>query len=145
MRSLLLVALSSLAGCNNDLEPEQAAELFARIQADDYRQWARAPGFETRQPSNTAHADRVDIYVNATVDEALRGAPLGAWPVGSLIVKDGFDRDDELELIAVMEKRPDGWFWAEYFDGDSRSSGKPDLCLDCHARGDDYVRSFDLP
>ena len=143
MRLLLLVILSS-AACDNDQEPAQAAALFARIQAEDYRSWEHAPGFATRQPSNTSHADQVDIYVNPTVSEVLGGGTRDRWPVGSLIVKDGFNRDNELGLVAVMEKRADGWFWAEYFDGDSRSSGKPDLCLDCHDAGDDYVRSFDL-
>ena len=46
-----------------------------------------------------------------------------------------------------MEKRADGsWFWAEYTaDGDSLYSGRPDICVGCHALGDDFIRAFDLP
>ena len=57
----------------------------------------------------------------------------------------GFDGSD-LELVAVMEKRDDGWFYAE-FDGEGEAdySGKPAVCTDCHESGDDYVRAFSLP
>lgn len=133
-----------LAACGDDQQPEVAADLLTRVRADDYRAWDRAPGYSTRQPSNTAHADAVDIYVNPTIATALGEDALDAWPVGSQIVKDGFD-GDELELIAILEKRPDGWFFAEYYDGESKYSGRPDVCLDCHDAGDDFVLAFDLP
>lgn len=144
VRLLLAVALSTVGCADNDQEPEQADELLARVQAEDYRQWTRAPGYETRQPSHTSHSRAVDIYVNATVASALEGEALDRWPVGSIIVKDGFD-GETLKLTAVMEKRDDGWFWAEYKNNDSKFSGKPDVCLDCHDIGDDYVRAFSLP
>jgi hypothetical protein len=142
--AMTLAFAASTTACGDDQAPEEAAALLTRIRAEDYRTWDRAPGYETRRPANSPHAEQVDIYVNPTVAGALIAEPLEAWPVGSLIVKDGFDGND-LELIAVMEKRGDGWFWAEYFDGDSKYSGKPEVCLDCHERGDDYVLAFDLP
>lgn len=132
------------AACGDDQAPEEAAALLTRIRADGYREWDRAPGYEARRPANSPHAEQVDIYVNPTVASALVAGPLDAWPLGSVIVKDGFDGND-LELIAVMEKRGDGWFWAEYFDDDSKYSGKPEVCLDCHDAGGDYVLAFDLP
>lgn len=140
----LLIAVVCLAACGDDQAPEEAAALLERIRAEDYRAWERAPGYETRQPAASPHADEVDIYVNSIVADALAGEALDEWPVGALIVKDGWDGDD-LELIALMEKQEDGWFWAEYFDGDSKYSGRPEVCLDCHDAGDDYVLAFSLP
>ncbi len=142
--AMLVAAVIGSSACGDDQAPEEAAALLTRVRADNYRTWNRAPGYETRRPANSPHAEQVDIYVNATVATALESGPLQAWPVGSLIVKDGFDGND-LELIAIMEKREDGWFWAEYFGGDSKYSGRPGVCLDCHDAGDDFVLAFDLP
>ena len=142
---VLLVPLA-LAGCGDNQDPEGARELWRRIRAEDYRSWSRAPGFESRRRSNAPHGNGVDIYINDVVADALAaGEPLDEWPEGSLIVKDGFD-DSELDLVATMEKRVSGWFWAEYDDeGDTLYSGQPELCTDCHASGDDSVRAFALP
>jgi hypothetical protein len=146
LTALLALAFVPAAGCGDNQDPAGARALWRRIQADDYRAWQRAPGYETRRSSSAAHGNRVDIYVNDTVAEALAaGEQLDAWPEGSLIVKDGYD-DSDLELTAAMEKRAEGWFWAEYDDeGDAIYSGKPELCTDCHESGDDGVRAFSLP
>lgn len=138
-----LVAVVLCTACGDDQAPEEAAALLTRIRAEGYQNWDRAPGYETRRRSNAPHSEEVDIYINPTVTGALLTDAV-EWPLGSLIVKDGFDGNDH-ELIAVMEKREDGWFWAEYFDGESKYSGKPDVCLDCHDVGSDYVLAFDLP
>jgi hypothetical protein len=151
---VVLVALASLVapglvGCGDDQDPDAAAALWARIQSEGYRGFARAPGYEARQPSNTAHSDQVDIYVNAVIADALAaGEPLSAWPVGALIVKDGFTDSGDHALVAAMDKRADGWFWAEWSDvtGESaKYSGQPSICIDCHASGEDMVRAFGLP
>ncbi len=147
LRVTLAAALSlSAASCTDDQDPEGAATLYEELQASDYRSWARAPGYEARRSSSAPHGGEVDIYVNEVVASALgAGEPLEAWPEGSLIVKDGWDGSD-LELIAAMEKRSDGWYWAEWDgEGSSLYSGKPELCTDCHASGDDYVRAFGFP
>ena len=105
----------------------------------------RAPGYETRQPSRAPHGGAVDIFVNARVSEALAGPPIGGWPVASIIAKDGWN-GDALHIIAVMEKRSDGWFWAELdAAGEPMFSGQPSVCLDCHRGGSDFVQAFDLP
>jgi hypothetical protein len=123
-----------------------ARDLLADIRAQGYRGWARAPGWPARAASDGPHGGEVDIYVNAVVSEALAaGEPKGAWPLGALIAKDGWDGAD-LAHIAVMQKRSDGWFWAEYDGaGDPAYSGHPEVCTDCHHRGSDYVLSFRLP
>lgn len=130
--------------CGDDQSPAEARSLLDRVRSENYRGWSRPPGYESRRSTNAPHADAVDIYVNDVVRDALAGGPIDAWPVGSVIVKDGWD-DDALELVAIMEKRSDGWFWAEYYDDESKYSGKPSICTNCHASGDDFVRAFFFP
>lgn len=135
-----------LSGCGDDQDPEGARLLWEAIQREGYRSFARAPGYPGRRPTRAPHADEVEIYVNAEVERALDSPlALDAWPVGSLIVKDGWD-GNSLDIVAAMQKRADGWFWVEWSgDGTSLFSGRPETCLGCHRIGDDWVRAFGLP
>jgi len=142
----VLVVGAAVAACRQNDAPEAATALWDRVHAASFRTWRRAPGYEQRRSSNAPHSNDVDIYVNPTLAAALDAQrPLTAWPEGSLIVKEGFD-GNEREIVAMMEKRADGWFWAEYDDdGEPLYSGKPDICTDCHASGADSVRAFGFP
>jgi hypothetical protein len=155
MRRLLFVGLSVavvLAACTQDDDPEGARALWDKINtAPGFQTWQRAPGFASRKPSFTAHSDDVEIFVNDKISTALatRGSrPIDEWPEGSTIVKEGFSGDTR-KIVAVMEKRADGWFWAEYNGkGDSLYSGRPSVCIDCHDNRKDYsdwVYAFELP
>lgn len=145
MLGRIALAVVALAACRNQDEAGAIA-LWDEVHDAEYTTWARAPGFPTRQPSSTSHGDAVDIYINDVLAEALAsGEKLTAWPEGSLIVKDGFKGDSPL-LVAIMEKREDGWFFAEYdADGDVSFSGQPRVCTKCHDSGADYVRAFGFP
>lgn len=153
VRNRLFLLFLIAAACGQDDDPNHAKEVFAKInEGAGFRSWARAPGFPKRTPSFTAHSDAVEIFVNTNVTATLAGgAPKREWPVGSIIVKEGFAGMDEdtRNLVAVMEKRADGWFWAEYNgDGDTLFSGKPAVCVDCHDNRKDYsdwVYAFELP
>jgi hypothetical protein len=142
----LIAGAGLLLGCGDNQDDAGARELLSEVRADEYRTWDRAPGYDARRSSDAPHGGAVDIYINDLVAEVLAfGDPLSGWPEGSIIVKDGFDGSD-LELIAIMEKRSDGWYWAEYdSDGDPDYSGRPSVCIDCHRDGSDYVRAFRLP
>ncbi|MFO0555792.1 MAG: cytochrome P460 family protein [Polyangiaceae bacterium] len=150
MRSTWKAALLGLTvvavGCRQNDEPADAEALFDEIQADEYTSWERAPGYKERRASSAPHGDEVEIFVNDVVADALDASGLDAWPVGSIVAKNGYSSDGELELVAVMEKRETGWFWAEYdADGVPQYSGSPTICTDCHASGSDFVRAFSLP
>jgi hypothetical protein len=148
---VMLVALLA-AGCGQDDDPDGARALWTKIAG--FRTWQRAPGYGTRKPSFTAHASAVEIFVSPEVEAALttpEAPPLRTWPVGSVIVKEGFTSvtGGSRKLVAAMEKRADGWFWAEYDDaGESKFSGHPSVCTDCHDNRQsysDWVYSFELP
>lgn len=145
----LVVALGG--GCRQNDDPEGAKQLFGKINdGQGFRSWRRAPGFPFRKPSFTAHSNEVELFINEPIAKALQGPePAAQWPVGSIIVKEGFSDRDTRSLIAVMERRADGWYWAE-FDGDGEPlySGQPKICIDCHENRkehSDWVYAFELP
>ncbi len=157
MRRALLLVLAMLvpAGCRQNDDPDGARALYAKVnEGAGFRSWRRAPGFPERKPSFTAHARAVEIFVNEPIAGALDGPdPVTEWPVGSIVVKEGFSGDRRV-LVAIMEKRapgrgPDAWFWTETDgDGEPLYSGRPAVCVDCHderARYSDWVYSFELP
>jgi hypothetical protein len=146
-----LLALCLLAvACGSDDEknqdPDTANALLAEIQSE-YRSWDRAPGYDQRMPTSAPHGEQVDIFVNPTLSTAVSGSPIDAWPVESIVAKDGWQADGQtLEVIAVMQKRADGWFFAE-FDGAGSPiySGQPSVCTGCHAQGSDQILAFGFP
>lgn len=142
---LFAAALLAVA-CGDNQAPDDAAATWSRIQAIPYRSMARAPGYATRTPSTAPHGDAVDIFIDGATKRAFdEKKMLTEWPVRTLIVKDGYDGAD-LAFVAVMEKRQNGWFFAEYDgEGNAKYSGQPSLCVDCHRSGSDFVRAFKLP
>jgi hypothetical protein len=141
------IAMFLLTACGRG----DARQLLESLQDDDYRSYRRAPGWETpRVESSAPHSNFVDIYIDDTLADALdEGTPLDRWPDGSIIVKDGWTRQSggDLAIIAVMEKRGDAWFFAEY-KGNGRVlyAGENDrVCVGCHDGDNDRVLAFDLP
>ncbi len=145
----IIALIFSTAACGDDQNPDEGRALFERIQSENYESFATAPGYDAPRPSQAPHSDNTQIFVNDIVASALSaGEPITEWPVGSLIVKNGYDSDNALDIIAAMDKRADGWFWAEWLDHTDPStdfSGKPDLCISCHEVGDDFVQGFAFP
>jgi hypothetical protein len=142
----LALCVACVIACGGEeIDEAGAAELWQRIHAEDYRAWDRAPGWESRQPTVSAHGHTADIFVNAVVTSAIQTPDLTAWPLDSLLVKDSY-RGDSLALVAVMEKRADGWYFAEWDDGgDAKFAGSPSVCLDCHGAAPDFIFSAVLP
>jgi hypothetical protein len=142
-----------LGGCeDNNRAATSAKELWSRVQPV-YTSWSSPSAFKELRPSETLHKRKVRVFFNDLMqphhvdretcqqraDEGVSGgviiaqAGLTEWPLGSVIVKEG--HDDGLEIIAMMEKRDHGWFYAEYdASGEVLFSGKsPQLCVSCHA------------
>jgi hypothetical protein len=147
-----LALLALVASCGDDQDPAGASALWDEINAGaGFRSWRRAPDYPERRPSFTAHGRQVEIFISSEMSSALAGAsPIGEWPVGSTLVKEGFSKGGARVLVAAMKKRgPGDWFWAEYTDdGEPRFSGRPAICVDCHddrATYSDWVYSVELP
>jgi hypothetical protein len=152
------VVVALLVGCESPApELGDERELLTRVRGDAYESWTRAPGWEELQASNVQHGAFTEVFLNEIVVEALTADPKSqtTWPLGSIIVMDGWYDEERAEraTLAIMEKRAEGWYFEEYTgavaeDAVPRFGGQhpdPDLCVGCHAAGDDYVRAFDLP
>jgi hypothetical protein len=134
-----------LFGCGEDVDEAGARALWDEIHGAGYRSWQRPPGWETAQPSVSAHGEKAEIFVNPVMVDASMQERLSAWPEASLLVKDSY-RGDSLALIAAMKKQSGEWFFAEWSgDGEVKFGGRPDVCLDCHRAGSDHVFSLSLP
>jgi hypothetical protein len=143
----LLAVVLLLAACGDDQDPGGAKELWDRIHAQAYPSWRRPPSYPVRTASFTLHGDQVEIFINPVMTKAL-GTSLTAWPEGAIIVKDIY-ASGKLVQVAAMEKRKEGWFWAEWSaSGDSIYSGKPKVCVSCHdnrAGYSDFTYSLEFP
>jgi hypothetical protein len=152
--ALLALAVLPLGACTDGSGGSATAGGATLLdEVAGYRDWARAPGDFAMPlaPSSGPHGSFVDIYINDVVEQALLAEPgtLEAWPVGSIIVKDGWeDAEGTLRFVALMEKTDDGWYWEEYADDNLESplyAGSPGVCVNCHGAGNDSVRAFALP
>ena len=139
MRNLLFATLAALVllSCGDNQDETGADSLLDRVESENYRSWRRAPNFPQRVQSATSHSGAVEIFLNPTMANAI-DAPMpaeGSWPVGSVVVKEGYTSvEGDLRLVAIMEKRDSGWYYAEYFGGSPRYSGRPKICTNCHER-----------
>ena len=112
-----------------------------------YRSWQTAPGHETPQPATGPHGVKDQVFMNETVVRTLDGPPATAWPVGSAIVKDVYNRSGTLIILEYMQRTGEGWYYASF-----QSSGRVvtegvsiERCQNCHGGGSDSVFTFKLP
>ena len=154
-----------LFGCTQKeplvLEPLEKSEiddeaLWLRITEENpYTNYEYLPGHEGLRPGQAPHGPLHKVFVNPTLFEALPIESRTA-PHGTLIVKENYSTDEELNAITVMAKvkqfAPDdgNWFWANYApDGTVRVSGQVSGCIECHSgmKSNDYViiRPLDAP
>ncbi len=157
---LITVCMICVSGCTdqeygedstNDQETApDASELFTQFtETDNYNDWNIWPGEEAMMEGTGVHGDHVTIYVS---DNAFPVAETGGeeMPYETIVVKEGFDADDELIGFYVMYKKEafdpsnNDWFWASYSpEGDVKAEGKVNGCINCHAREKeaDYIFS----
>lgn len=102
-------------------------------------------------PGQSPHGVLHEIFVNA---ELLDSIPVSdKLPYGSLIVKENYTPDRELDKLTVMVKvkgyntEHNDWFWAAYSpEGKVLVEGKPGGCISCHQgmENNDYVIVEDI-
>jgi hypothetical protein len=140
MSAAALLVMTTLLACRENTQPGEARALRDLL-GDRYRAWERVPGFEARRSSDTAHGEEVEVFWNELARASAYARPFEGMRPGSVVIKEAF-RDDKLINVAAMEKRHEGWFWAEWSaSGEILFSGRPGLCIDCHRSGDDFLRS----
>lgn len=158
---LLLAGLVACGGKNEDsggdagLSAEDAAladALWVGIQG--YDAWPQQSPWTGIQPSEDGtHGTHVQIWVNDTADATITAAAGGDMPDGAILVKEGYtdDAGSSLQAITVMQKvsgydsAHGDWFYARYTeDGTVTHAGQGaiDLCVGCHAPGQDSSRAF---
>jgi len=124
--------------------PQVAAELFAYLQAGEYKKFAHETGVH---PSNGPHGS-VQTYLNPILEESLK-AGNEVHPVNAAAVKELYNTGGTLIGWAVSVKTAaasddgNGWYWYENFSttqnrpiADGKGVG---LCAGCHSGGLDFV------
>ncbi len=124
-------------------EPDSAAIFSEITDVDSYSEWSIWPGKEAMEEGTGVHGEYVTVYVS---DNALPAAETGeeTMPDGTMVVKEGFNGDEELTGIYLMYKvegydpENNDWFWAAYSpEGNINAEGKVDGCINCHEREQD--------
>ncbi|MDK2939115.1 MAG: hypothetical protein PWQ51_1279 [Methanolobus sp.] len=128
-------------------EPD-AEGIFSEItDADNYKEWSIWPGTGAMEDGTGVHGEYVTVYVS---DNAVSAAEVGGemLPYETMVVKEGFNEDEELTGIYLMYKIEDydpennDWFWAAYSpDGNVNAEGRVAGCINCHSdeQDADYV------
>lgn len=138
---------------NNDVvmvesEPDAASLFSAFTENNAYKEWSIWPGKEAMMEGTGVHGDYVSIYVS---DNALPSAELGGatMPYETMVVKEGFNSDEELTGIYLMYKAEgfdhehNDWFWAAYSPkGAVKVEGKVGGCISCHEGKEDVDYIF---
>jgi hypothetical protein len=104
---------------------EVAAELWNLIQTEEYENWKSMPGTNTLDKDAAEKKAYFKTYMNSTAVSAL-DAKSKSLPPGSIIVKEKYDDQDQLQTISAMmnlggsDPKDLNWFWAQY-----SPAGKP--------------------
>jgi hypothetical protein len=125
--------------------PEPDAEaIFSEItDAGNYKEWSIWPGTGAMEDGTGVHGEYVIVYIS---DNAVSTAETGGemMPYETMVVKEGFNADEELTGIYLMYKAEDydpennDWFWAAYSpDGSVNAEGRVTGCINCHVDGQD--------
>ena len=137
------VTLFSCTSLGSTEDQTRGENLWQSI--SDYQDWTSPEGWEGFQESASIHGDYVKIYVNSVMSQNLANPP-----AGSIVVKEGFGKEDtaSLKAITVMQRvegygaESGNWFYARYSPSGSMShAGTPGMCTACHkrARGGDFL------
>lgn len=127
--------------------------LWKRISEEsNYLNYSFMPGQEGLLPGQSPHGVLHKIFVNKPLLDGLP-AKTGVVPYGSIIVKENYTTDEELDKLTIMAKikgynsEAGDWFWAAIKrDGTVLAEGVPMGCLSCHSgvKDNDYIVVRDI-
>lgn len=122
--------------------------LFNRITIEDnYKKYRYMPGSEGLNPGQSPHGVYHRIYANTMLLDSIPNSKKEA-PNGSIIVKENYNLNKELDKITVVAKvkgynpKDNDWFWVIYKpNGEVINEGKLTGCISCHSgmRDNDFI------
>lgn len=134
------------------IENISGESLWERITTEsDYHTYGYFENQKGILPGQSPHGVLHEIFVNADLLESIPVTNI--LPYGSLIVKENYTPDKELDKLTVMVKvegynpEHNDWFWAAYTpDGKVIVEGTPGGCISCHQgmKSNDYVIVEDI-
>ena len=91
------------------------------------------PGTEAMQTSEgNPHGMYGSVYGNALAVAAATGKA-ERMPEGSIIIRENYNKQEELLRITTMRKTNSEWFWTVYNpDGTVELAGDLQACIECH-------------
>jgi Cytochrome P460 len=134
---LIAMGLATVAVVGSMVLAAGLGDLPQNIQA--FAKWQKL--VTTGLPTDGPHAGKNKVvYGNSIAAKAWKGSePL---PLGSLVVKT-VGLASKPTLVALMEKRQDGWYYAEWLPNNKGGynlafggPGKQALCVDCHGNAE---------
>ena len=124
------------------------ASVMAYLEREDYQsRWELWPGKGEKYMTSGGHNVLLTTYVNPPAHASIIDKE-GAMAPDSLILKETYSEEGELQNITVMYKvegyypEHNDWFWLKAQpDGTVDLEGTPDGCVVCHAeqRSNDYI------
>lgn len=112
-----------------------------------YKKYSYMPEHEGLLPGQSPHGLLHKIYVNDTFLNSLPNSSKVA-PYGSVIIKENYTINEEIDKITVMVKvkgynpTAGDWFWAAFSNnGDILAEGTLTGCITCHSgmEDNDYI------
>ncbi len=115
----------------NKKAPEEiATELWTLINTEQYQQWKEMPGPGALTKDADKKKSYTKTYANDIAYETIEQKSQ-SLPPGSIIVKEKYDDQDQLQSISAMinlggdDPKDINWFWAQYSpDGKLLNSGQ---------------------
>lgn len=121
---------SQVEELNKKAPAEIATELWNLIQTEQYQQWKEMPGPGTFNKDADKKKMYMKTYANGLAYETIEKKSK-SLPPGSIIVKEKYDDQDQLQSISAMinlggnDPKDINWFWAQYSpDGKTLKTGQ---------------------
>jgi len=135
-----------------EMEPD-GFSLYRHItEEDNYKSWSLWPGKGEMYNGTEPHGALITVYVTDNAHSAIEGKA-GIMPEESIILKENYNPEKQLQAITVMYKEKDydpehnDWFWVKYSaNGTVEAEGKVEGCIQCHegSKDNDYIFTGNL-